>query len=53
MIKVKEAFYDKKEGRYRNKGESFSASKERYQELATLLPGYVEEVRVKKEKADG
>ena len=57
MIRVKKAFYDLKEGKYRKVGEEFKASKERLSELEALLPDYVEEVKkqpAKKEgKADG
>lgn len=57
MIRVKKAFYDLKEGKYREVGEEFKASKERFLELEALLPDYVEEVKKqpskKGVKADG
>lgn len=42
MIKVKQEFYDLQEGVFRNAGDEFEASEERFEELQAALPDYVE-----------
>ena len=41
-VKVLKPFYDKKEGKDRRAGEIFECSAERYQEIASALPEWVE-----------
>lgn len=43
-IKVLKDFKDLKEEVKRVAGDEFSASKERYEEINTKLPGYIEEI---------
>lgn len=42
MIKVLKDFYDLKEGVFRSVGQEFEASKERFNEINEVLPGFVE-----------
>lgn len=42
MIKVLKDFYDLKEGVFRSTGQEFEATKERFDEINTALPEFVE-----------
>lgn len=42
MIKVLKEFYDLKEGVFRSVGQEFEATKERFDEINTALPEFVE-----------
>nr|WP_295589334.1 hypothetical protein [uncultured Streptococcus sp.] len=42
MIKVLKGFYDLKEGVFRSEGQEFEATKERFDEIDGVLPGFVE-----------
>lgn len=42
MIKVLKGFYDIKEGVFRSVGQEFEESKERFDEINEVLPGFVE-----------
>ena len=42
MIKVLKDFYDLKEGVFRSTGKEFEATKERFDEINTALPEFVE-----------
>lgn len=51
MIKVKQEFYDLQEGVFRNVGDEFEASEERFEELQAVLPDYIEKSGDKKGKS--
>ena len=42
MIKVLKGFYDLKEGVFRSVGQEFEETKERFDEIKTALPDFVE-----------
>lgn len=42
MIKVLKEFYDSKAGMVRKEGDTFEETKERFDEINTALPGFVE-----------
>ena len=42
MIKVLKGFYDLKEGVFRSVGQEFEATRERFEEINSILPGFVE-----------
>lgn len=42
MIKVLKGFYDIKEGVFRSVGQEFEESKERFDEINEVLPGFAE-----------
>lgn len=42
MIKVLKEFYDLKEGQYRSVDSEFEETKERFDEINKVLPGFVE-----------
>lgn len=42
MIKVLKGFYDLKEEVFRSVGQEFEATKERFDEINEVLPGFVE-----------
>ena len=42
MIKVLKGFYDLKEGGFRSVGQEFEETKERFDEINSILPGFVE-----------
>lgn len=42
MIKVLKGFYDLKEGQFRPVGSTFEATRERFEEINSILPGFVE-----------
>lgn len=42
MIKVLKGFYDFKEGVFRSVGQEFEETKERFDEINSILPGFVE-----------
>ena len=42
MIKVLKGFYDLKEGQFRPVGSTFEATRERFEEINSILPGFIE-----------
>lgn len=46
-VKTSRCFYDLKDDCYRNEGDVFEVSKARFDELNSLVPGFVEDIDVK------
>lgn len=46
-VKTSRCFYDLKDDCYRNEGDVFEVTKTRFDELNSLVPGFVEEIDVK------
>lgn len=42
MIRVLKEFFDLKEGQFRPVGSTFEATRERFEEINSILPGFVE-----------
>lgn len=51
LVKTNRCFYDLREDCYRNVGDVFEASQDRFEELNELVNGFVEEVKEIKEDA--
>ena len=49
MIRVLKAFFDLKEGQFRPVGSTFKETRERFEEINSILPGFVEWGEEKKE----
>lgn len=45
-VKTNRCFYDLKDDCYRNEGDVFEVSKARFDELNSLVPGFVEDIDV-------
>lgn len=51
-VKTTRCFYDLKDDTYRKEGDIFEVNKDRFDELNSKVPGFVEEVKEIKEKKE-
>lgn len=51
-VRTSRCFYDLKDDCYRNEGDVFELTKARFNELNSLVPGFVEDIEVKENEEE-